>query len=90
MEFWKEKLVYENDVAKFFTTTITNSLTQWAIKPDMFDICLSGWSVLLAESIIYGGRSYVLINPDGEVVKESTTMEGMACIIDIIKVSERI
>jgi len=56
----------------------------------MFDICLSGWSVLLAESIIYGGRSYVLINPDGEVVKESTTMEGMACIIDIIKVSERI
>ncbi len=89
IDFIKEVLLFENDVAKFYRTEFTKSLTKWANDPDTFDITLDNWIVLLAKSKIDDISEYVLIDDEGRVADSSTSFEGLAVCIDKFKIAKQ-
>lgn len=89
IDFIKQVLVFENDDFKFYRTEFTKSLTKWATDPDLFDITLDNWMVLLAESKINGGSEYVLLNDEGRIVDSNTLFEGLAVCIDKFKIMKQ-
>ena len=63
---------------------MTESLTRYAIKEDFKDRVLKNCLILLAEIKETEQLRYVvLIN--NEIVEDSMTFEGVACIIDKLK-----
>ena len=82
--FISKSLVFENEKCKFYKTDMTESLTRYAIKEDLTDRVLKNCLILLAETKETEQSSYVvLIN--NEIVEDSMTFEGVACIIDKLK-----
>ena len=82
--FISKSLVFENEKCKFYKTDMTESLTRYAIKEDFEDRVLKNCLILLAETKETEQSSYVvLIN--NEIVEDSMTFEGVACIIDKLK-----
>ena len=79
-----KSLVFENEKCKFYKTDMTESLTRYAIKEDFKDRGLMNCLILLAEIKETEKLRYVvLIN--NEIVEDSTTFEGVAYIIDKLK-----
>ena len=79
-----KSLVFENEKCKFYKTDMTESLTRYAIKEDFKDRVLKNCLILLAEIKETEQLRYVvLIN--NEIVEDSMTFEGVACIIDKLK-----
>ena len=82
--FISKSLVVHNEKCKFYKTDMTESLTRYAIKEDFKDRVLKICLILLAETKETEQSSYVvLIN--NEIVEDSMTFEGVACIIDKLK-----
>ena len=82
--FISKSLVFENEKCKFYKTDMTESLTRYAIKEDFKDMVLKNCLILLAEIKETEQLRYVvLIN--NEIVEDSMTFEGVACIIDKLK-----
>lgn len=82
-------MIGENDYTRFYQTSVTESLTNWAIKHDTFGIQLDGYKVLLAELKASGAREFILVDDNNGIIKSNTTMEGMAVSIDMIKILKR-
>ena len=82
--FISKSLVFENEKCKFYKTDMTESLPRYAIKEDFKDRVLKNCLILLAETKETEQLRYVvLIN--NEIVEDSTTFEGVAYIIDKLK-----
>ena len=79
-----KSLVFENEKCKFYKTDMTESLTRYAIREDFKDRVLKNCLILLAEIKETEQLRYVvLIN--NEIVEDSMTFEGVAYIIDKLK-----
>lgn len=85
----KDVLVSENDKALFYANDFTMNLTKYARKPDIHDISLDGWYVLLVELKEDKSKEYILINKEGEFVYSNTSFESIACNIDVFKALRR-
>lgn len=83
-------LIGENDMCKFYKNDFTISATDYARKPDLQGITLSGWSVLLAEFKTSGNKEYILLNDKNEIVESNQSYESIGVSIDKYKLLCRI
>ena len=79
-----QRLVFENEKCKFYVNEMTKSLTDYARKEDLKGASLENCLVLLAENKKNKYRTYVILI-DNEIVDDSTSFEGIACEIDLLK-----
>jgi len=78
-----DKLIYEDDKARYYINSTTKSLSR-GMEKGGYRKGLEGYRVVQGEVKKTGERHYLLCDPKGEIVDGSTQIDGMGLIIDII------
>ena len=68
---------------------LDKTLSDYANKPNQFGICLENWKVFVVEEK-NGNRTRLLVDDKHQIIDDNSSVEGIACKIDIIKVNEEL